>query len=134
MRTVILAHEAARDLAKKIIDDTPLDGKMKVEIKKVTSKRSIAQNNLYQVWARCMAEDLGYTHKEMKTVLVQEHLTPTIITDLKGKDIQVWPSTTDIGVKGFAEFLTMIEIQAADIGIRLDKSSDEYYMAMGERQ
>lgn len=133
MKTFILAHEAARDSAKQEIDATPLDGKMKVEIKKVGSKRSVAQNNLYQVWSRAMANELGYSHDQMKVVFVQAYLSPVIVQDLKGNNIEVWPSTTKLNVKPFLEFLNMIDIEAAGLGIRLDKTSDDYYVAMAMR-
>jgi len=133
MKTFRLACERDRERIHLAIDELEADGKKKIEIKEVGSKRSTAQNNLYQVWTRCMAKDLGYSHEEMKEVLVRAHLTPVIVQDLKGNNIEVWPSTTKLKVKEFAEFLNMIELDAGMAGIRLDKSTDDYRMAQGER-
>jgi len=134
MKTFVLAHENARANAIRFISEAKLDGTLKVEIKKVTSIRNLAQNALFHAWNRTIANDLGYTELEMKTVLVQEHLTPAITQTLDGRKVEVWPSTARLGVKQFAEFLTKVEIFSSTLGIILDKSSDDYYEAIAKYQ
>jgi hypothetical protein len=133
MKTFVLIHENARNLAKKEIDSIPLDGKMKVEIKKVTSKRSEAQNKLYWMWVTIIANELGYTKIEMHESLVQSLLLPEA-KEIHGKMITIWPSTTSLKVGEFAEFLNDIDVFASsDLGIVLPQPADEYYLAVGNR-
>jgi hypothetical protein len=133
MRTFTLIHETARKTLINVINQIPLDGKMKVEIKKVTSKRSDAQNKLYWMWVGILADELGYTKIEMHESLVQSLLAP-VVKEIHGKMITIWPSTTSLKVGEFAEFLNDIDVfSITDLGITLPKPMDEYHMAMGAR-
>jgi len=133
MRVFNLIHEGARDAAIKAISQVPLDGKMKVEIKKVTSKRSDAQNRLWQWWTTIIADELGYTHRELKEMVIVEFLPSKTITTLAGEKAQVWPSTTQLNVKQFSKLLDMLYMWEPVQGIILPKG-DDWDSAMGVRK
>ena len=134
MKTFVLAHEIARENLKRYIDSLPLDGKTKVEIKKVTSKRSDAQNRLYWKWVDIMAKELGYTKTEMHETLVQNLLIPEVKEVMGGKRITIWPSTTKMSVKDFMHYLIDVDYFASnELNITLPRPEDEWLMAMGER-
>lgn len=130
MRTFNLVHEGARDMAIKVISEIPLDGKMKVTIQKVTSKRSDAQNRLWQWWTTIIADELGYTHRELKEMVIVEFLPSKTITTLDGKKAEVWPSTTQLNVKQFSKLLDLLYMWEPIQGIMLPKPED-YNLAMG---
>jgi len=115
------------------IDKLEDNGKHKVEIKLIGSKRSDAQNRLYWQWIGILGSDLGYTKLQMHETMVQNLLTPEVVT-IQGKTATVWPSTTSLKVGEFAEYLNMIDIFAADeLGVVLPKPMDEWNIIMGER-
>ena len=134
MRTFTLFHEKARETAIKAINEIPLDGTMKVEIKKVTSKRSDAQNRLWQWWTKIIADELGYTHRELKEMVIVEFLPSKTITTLAGEQAEVWPSTTQLKVGQFSKLLEMIYMWEPAQGIVLPKPQDEWDAAMGVRK
>ena len=77
----------------------------------MTSKRSDAQSNLFHLWRDIIADELGYTKKEMKKVLIRTHCTPTQVTDLNGVVSQDWPSTADMKVKEFSQLLNIVDTE-----------------------
>lgn len=133
MRTFIMAHELARENLKRVIDNIPLDGKTKVEIKKVTSKRSEAQNKLYWMWIGLIAKELGYSTGDMHELVVQQFLPPEV-KEVMGKVVTIWPSTKTLKVAEFSHLLNMVDIWASDdMGIILPKPRDEWEMAMADQ-
>ena len=124
MRSFNLIHETARDSVIKAISDIPLDGKYKVEIKKVTSKRSDAQNRLWQWWTTIIADELGYTHRELKEMIVCEFIPSKTITLIGGATAEVWPSTTRLNTRQFSKLLNMLYMWEPAQGIKLPKGDD----------
>lgn len=132
MRTFTLIHETARETVKKAIDAIPLDGKMKVEIKKVGSKRSEAQHRMYRMWVDLMAAESGCSHDEMHQTLIQ-NLTAPYTTEVNGTPVVIWKSTTKMKVKEMSEYLNGVEHIARDsLNMDLPLPSD-YGLAHGER-
>lgn len=132
MKTFILSSHESKDMAKHFIDRISADGKMQVDIKKVQSVRSIAQNRLYWMWVGIMAEETGHTRKEIHEHLKDEFLQP-VITKVFGKTIQSLPSTKDLKVGEFSTYLEKVEFHAGEFDIRLPKPEDLWNVAMRRR-
>jgi hypothetical protein len=112
------------------LNQQPADGTIQVEIKPYKKDRSLAQNRLLHKWITIIANDLGYTVKEMKNTFKVEFLG----TDryMVGTRVIIEPiHTSSLKVKEFTEFLRQIEQFAAENGIRLPFPDDQYYEALG---
>jgi len=129
MKTFVL-NGRNNDVIKNYLKAIPYDGTFKMEIKKVESKRSIAQNSLYWMWLTIIGNEVGYTKDEMHDVLRHTLLQP-VITEAMGKVVEQLPSTTKMKIGEFTEYLTAIEQWSAEMGILLPKPEDVYYTAMG---
>lgn len=132
MKTIVLSSLESRDMAKHFIGKIPADGKMQVDIKKVQSVRSIAQNRLYWMWVGIMSDETGHTKKEMHEFLKDEFLLPEII-EAFGKTITIKPSTKNLKVGEFSTFLEKVDFFAGEFGIELPKPEDQWAVAMRER-
>jgi len=129
MKTFIL-NGRNNDVIREYMKLIPFDGTYKMEIKKVQSKRSLAQNDLYWMWLTIIANDIGYTKDEMHDVMRDMLLEP-VVKEVMGRVISTLPSTTDMGVKDFCDYLNAIDIWAAGFGIILPQPEELYYLALG---
>jgi hypothetical protein len=129
MKTFILTgrnNEVIRNYLKQI----PYDGTYKMEIKKVQSKRSLAQNDLYWMWLTIMGDEFGNTKDEMHDIMRFKLLNP-VVTEAMGEVVSQLPSTTKMKVKEFTQYLQAIERFASEMGVILPHPEDKYYEAMG---
>lgn len=129
MKTFILTHVSRKTLLD-YLEGLPDDGSYKVEVKKVTSKRSLAQNALYWEWMTIIGDSTGYRKDEIHDLMRYAHLEP-ITKEVMGQVITELPSTTKLSTKDFTEYLNLIENWASDMGIVLPHPEDLYYKAMG---
>lgn len=129
MKTIILT-ELNRQAIENYLNAVKWDGSMMMEVKKVSSKRSLKQNNLYWMWLGVISKDTGYTSNELHVAFRKKYLQPITI-EAFGEKHEELPSTTKLKVGEFTEYLNEIENLVADIGIVLPHPEDLYYEAMG---
>lgn len=129
MKKFILINEEARANVLHIINNTILDGNTTIEVKKTTSLRSLAQNNLYRMWVTIIAEEVGHTHNEIHELLSEKYL-PVEATEVLGQVVEVRKSTTQLLVGEFSTFLSHVESFAAYYDIKLPQPADQYDFAI----
>lgn len=129
MKTFSINH-ASRKPLNEYLDSLPQDGTYKVEVKKNTNKRSLAQNSLYWMWLGVIGEATGYRADEMHKLMKYKFLEPTRYRVME-EDVVEYPSTTKLNTREFTEYLNLIEMWATDFEISLPHPEDIYYTAMG---
>tara|TARA_R110002012_G_scaffold236593_1_gene410335 strand:- start:402 stop:824 length:423 start_codon:yes stop_codon:yes gene_type:complete len=100
-----------------------------VYIEKGKPKRSTAQNKLYWTWIGIIASELGYTKDEMHIILGDRFLKKIEVVTKKGKEIAQIPSTTQLTVDEFIDYLCEIEMLCDEWDITLPRN-DDYQLAV----
>ena len=95
----------------------------------VKSRRSDAQNRLYFAWVDILAKEIGYSKQEMHFVLADKFLTKIEFKTKSGKDISQIPSTRELNVDEFIDYICEIEMLSGEHGIKLPRT-DDYRIAM----
>jgi len=91
-----------------------------VEIKKVSTKRSLSQNKLYWRWLDVIGNELGYHREDVHEIYKDMFL---IRKEVMGRTIA--GSTRDCNTKTFTDYLDKIQIHAAsELGINLPTLQD----------
>ena len=93
------------------------------------SRRSDAQNRLYFAWVDILAKEIGYSKREMHFVLADKFLTKIEFKTKSGKDISQIPSTRELNVDEFIDYICEIEMLSGEHGIKLPRT-DDYRIAM----
>ena len=93
------------------------------------SRRSDAQNRLYFAWVDILAKEIGYSKQEMHLVLADKFLTKIEFKTKSGKDISQIPSTRELNVDEFIDYICEIEMLSGEHGIKLPRT-DDYRIAM----
>ena len=93
------------------------------------SRRSDAQNRLYFAWVDILAKEIGYSKQEMHFVLADKFLTKIEFKTKSGKDISQIPSTRELNVDEFIDYICEIEMLSGEHGIKLPRT-DDYRIAM----
>ena len=94
-----------------------------VSITEGKPKRSSAQNRLYWHWVGTyLAKEIGYSKDEMSLLLRSKFLKKQELVTQEGETISQIPSTTELNVEEFVDFLWEIHMFAAEFGITLPHS------------
>jgi|TARA_R110002110_G_scaffold12337_2_gene58692 hypothetical protein len=88
------------------------------------TKRTDAQNRLYWCWVDIMSKEIGYAKQEMHLILADMFLTKISFTTKKGKTIEQIPSTTELKVDEFIDYICEIDMLAGEQGIKLPHNDD----------
>jgi hypothetical protein len=112
----ILKDELARKLCASNIME--LEGEWEVEIRPFVSKRSVLQNRLMWAYYEQIGKSIGCTKNQMHLYYRANFLGPKLV-EVMGKVFNELPSTTELTTKEMAEYITNIEIHAAENGIQL---------------
>lgn len=113
------------------INALPHDGSWQVAIEPYQRVRSVAQNALYWAWITIIADEVGYLDKDDVHEELAERFLPAIsYLGLDGSARTRRPSTSDLSVMDFADYLGKVEAFAgSDLGITLPHPED-YEWAM----
>jgi len=121
-----------RSLVKDFFRENPDIDTATVSIEKGKHKRSNAQNRLYWSWVSIIAEEIGYSKTQMHLILADRFLDKIEFDTKKGKKISQIPSTRDLNVMQFVDYLYEIEDMFEGSGewnIRLPRGED-YQLAI----
>ena len=101
-------------------EDSPVD----LIIKHHNKKRTEDQNALYWSWLRIIGKETGDSTKGLHAFYGDEFL-PKVEVRVFGKKVLEIKSTTELGVKGFTEYLKRVEAHASSfLGINLPHPGD----------
>ena len=88
------------------------------------SRRSDAQNRLYFAWVDILAKEIGYSKDEMHLILADKFLDKFEFTTKEGDTISQIPSTRDLNVMQFVDYIFEIEMFSAEWDIKLPRTED----------
>ena len=97
------------------------DGNYWIEIKRVSAKRSLQQNNYYWFCLRIISETSGHTPEELHEIYKRMFLLPQFIK-YRGKELKMPNTTTKLNKGEFFEYMERISAEAADMGISLPEA------------
>ena len=87
-------------------------------------KRSVSQNRLYWRYIDILAKEVGYSKDEMSLLLRNKFLQKAELVTKEGEVISQIPSTTELNVLEFVDYLWEIDMFAAEFGITLPRTGD----------
>lgn len=93
-------------------------GDLEITVEAYKPVRSVLQNRLMWAYYEQIAKSIGCTKNQMHLYYRNEFLKPKLV-EVMGKVFNELPSTTDLNTKEMAEYITNIEIHAAEQGIQL---------------
>lgn len=131
---MIIRTEADKDRATSHIKALNIDKPWRMDIVLYRKNRSAAQNRLMWLWLTAIGNEIGYTEKEMYTIMADMFL-PDVFIEYAGKQIKQKKSTSDLNTKEFTVYLESIDRWAAGkMGIVLPSPEDLIYEAMGYKK
>ena len=95
-----------------------LDKPKKVEVDEWKETRRSCANRLYWKWVSIIGDELGYERKEMHRELVYDLLGMETI-EVGGKTVETLPSTHDMNVSDFSDYMEKVSRWAGKMQIRL---------------
>ena len=111
--------------------DMLANGKYTLTIKKDVQRRSLDQNALFWMWAKCIESETGTTMQDIHDYYCAQFLRRTAI--INGKEKAVTSGTSKLNTAQFADFLNKIQADAAtEFGIKLPTPEDLYFEAFRE--
>lgn len=100
-----------------------------ISISKGKPKRSDAQNRLYWCWVDILSREIGYSKDEMHLVLADKFLQKIEFTTKEDVTISQIPSTRNLNVMEFVDYLFEIEMFSGEWNIKLPRT-DDYGLAL----
>ena len=124
----ILIDEQRRNNAIEYIKGLDIKKPIEILIKPYKKNRSLAQNSTYHMWLADIAPEFGYKPEELHETLKVGFLG-VVENVVDGVKLIRPKSTTELSTKEMAEYLSMVEMLAHSLNIRL-RRPDDYTIAL----
>ena len=128
-KTVILTKKDGRvmlDQELPYIFSTLSNGKYQITIKKVSEKRSIAQNDLLWMWMACIENETGTPKDEVYMYYCKKFLCKII--EIGNHREKIYNTSSKLTLEEMTEFLNKIKVDAAtELGITLPLPEDRFF-------
>ena len=140
---VIMNREQAFELAHKISLINPQSDSQpvyQITVEEWKATRSGAQNRLYWLWLRQIADHINENKQEGSELFsdndmhewFKEKFLPTKLIDFQGTVVKAFKTTTKLTTKEFTDYLENIDRYCIQyIHLQLPHPEDLYYKAMG---
>lgn len=130
-KTVILTKKDGRVLLDQelpYIFSTLSNGKYQITIKKVSEKRSIAQNDLLWMWMACIENETGTPKDEVYMYYCKKFLMRTMSIGQKME--RIYLTSSKLNTEQMTTFLNQIQADALqELGITLPTPQDRFFEA-----
>ena len=130
-KTVILTKKDGRvmlDQELPYIFSTLSNGKYQITIKKVSEKRSIAQNDLLWIWMACIENETGTPKDEIYMYYCKKFLMRTMTIGQKME--RIYLTSSKLNTEQMTTFLNQIQADALQaLGITLPTPQDRFFEA-----
>lgn len=104
------------------------NGRYILTIKRISEKRTIAQNDLMWMWFACIESETGTPKNDIYDYYCKKFLMKTIRIGEKME--RVYDTTSRLNTKQMADFLSRVQVDAsAELGISLPCPEDKYFEA-----
>ena len=99
------------------------DGEYEISISKVKKSRSLSQNKLMWLWFKCISDETGTEIQDIHDYYCDLFLKREVT--IKGKEVLVTGSTSQLDTKNFTIFMKKIQADAStELGIILPLPED----------
>lgn len=104
------------------------NGQYVITIKRMNTKRSIAQNDLMWMWFECISRETGTSRDDIYMYYCKKFLCKIIIIGEKRE--KIYSTSSKLNTEQMTEFLNNIQADAAqEFGIRLPQPEDRFFEA-----
>lgn len=104
------------------------NGTYTITVKKVSEKRSIAQNDLMWMWLECIARETGSQRDEVYMYYCKKFLMRTVTIGQKME--RIYMTSSKLNSEQMTTFLNQIQADAAsELGITLPQPQDRFFEA-----
>jgi hypothetical protein len=104
------------------------NGTYTITVKKVSEKRSIAQNDLMWMWLECIARETGSQRDEVYMYYCKKFLMKTVTIGQKME--RIYMTSSKLNSEQMTTFLNQIQADAAsELGITLPQPQDRWFEA-----
>ena len=104
------------------------NGEYVITIKRSSTKRSIAQNDLMWMWLTCIERETGTSKDDVYMYYCKKFLMKTI--SIGDKLERIYNTSSKLNTEQMTRFLTNIQQDALnELGIRLPKPEDRFFEA-----
>ena len=104
------------------------NGTYTITVKKVTEKRSIAQNDLMWMWLACIERETGTPKDEVYMYYCKKFLMRTVTIGQKME--RIYMTTSKLNTEQMTTFLNQLQADAeTELGIRLPTPQDRFWEA-----
>jgi hypothetical protein len=104
------------------------NGEYVITIKRSSTKRNIAQNNLMWMWLTCIERETGTSKDDVYMYYCKKFLMKTI--SIGDKLERIYNTSSKLNTEQMTQFLTNIQQDALnELGIRLPRPEDRFFEA-----
>ena len=104
------------------------NGQYVITIKRMSTKRSIAQNDLMWMWLTCIERETGTSRDDVYMYYCKKFLMKTISVGQKLE--RIYTTSSKLNSEQMTLFLNNIQLDALqELGIRLPKPEDRFFEA-----
>ena len=104
------------------------NGTYTITVKKVSEKRSIAQNDLMWMWMTCIQNETDTPKDEVYMYYCKKFLMRTVKVGEKME--RIYMTTSKLNTEQMTEFLNKVQADAlSELGIRLPTPQDKFWEA-----
>lgn len=104
------------------------NGQYVITIKRMNTKRSIAQNDLMWMWFDCISRETGTSKDDIYMYYCKKFLCKIITIGEKRE--KIYSTSSKLNTEQMTEFLNNIQADAAqELGIRLPQPEDRFFEA-----
>ena len=105
--------------ARRLIGELDLSKAWEINVKEYDHQRSIQQNRKYWKLVGELGSYLGYSTEEIHQMMKYKYLSYK--EELLGDEVTVVPSTSNLSIKEFVNYLSRVEIFAGTLGFKLEE-------------
>ena len=105
--------------ARKLIGELDLSKAWEINVKEYDHQRSIQQNRKYWKLVGELGSYLGYSTEEIHQMMKYKYLSYK--QELLGDEVVVVPSTSNLSIKEFIDYLSNVEGFAHTLGFKLEE-------------
>ena len=114
-----VTSEEELEHARKLIGELDLSTAWEINVKEYDHQRSIQQNRKYWKLVGELGSFLGYNTEEIHQMMKYKYLSYK--QELLGDEVVVVPSTSNLSIKEFIDYLSHVEGFAHTLGFKLEE-------------
>lgn len=129
MKTVeLVKRDGIISLGKNLdyVFSTLRNGRYEIQIRRLTEKRSVSQNDLLWLWLKCIEDETGTTKEDAYLFYCKKFLSKMVVVGNKLECVN--DTSSRLNTKQMTQFLEKIRADAAtELGITLPDPQDAFF-------